>query len=614
MLEMKKWRLALLLAALAVGLALPASAASRQEMVVTATLTQEELDQVPFTTFVVTDLDIKEKAQWSLVDALRDLPGLYVRSNGPFGGVTSLSMRGTQPGQSLLMLDGVRVSDPIAPGGSMDIASLLTGGIGQIEVVQGPQSTLYGSEALAGVVNIITKRGQGAPRAWASSGYGSHNTWLGSAGGQGQVGRFNFMLAGAGINTDGISKVQVGSEDDPYRAYQFNARLGYDLNDHTELYFVGYYNYSKTDYDGFGASGLVDTNDNSKATAYTGILGLTNAPLPWWNHKLTVSYGSVDRDYQDGSTYTSYLTTAQWRHNLLYKDINTLTLGVSWQQEQGQYSEPGIFGYTLSKQTVDNLAFYLQDQVKLLQGLYLLGGLRHDHNDDFGGQVTWRVGASYLLAATGTIFKGSYGTGFKAPSLYERYSPYGSQDLEPEKSKGWDLGVVQSLWGKRVKLGLTYFNIKTENLISFDLNTWKYANLDQVRSQGLELFGQVQAAPWLGVDFSWTYTDAQDEATDKDLAYTPRQKGTLGLRLPLMKDRLLIRLWALYVGTRYTNAANAQEVDSYVTVNASASYRINQWLSVYGNVVNLFDENYVEIEGYNTLGLSGFVGLRIDLP
>ncbi|RJX33342.1 MAG: TonB-dependent receptor [Desulfarculus sp.] len=614
MFQIKTWGPALMLGALAWGLALPAQAASKQEMVVTATLTQEELDQVPSTTFVVTDLDIQEKAQWSFVDALRDLPGMYVRSNGPFGGVTSLSMRGTQPGQTLLMLDGVRLTDPIAPDGSLDIASLLTGGIGQIEVVQGPQSTLYGSEAMAGVVNIITKRGQGPPSAWASSGFGSYNTWLGAAGGQGQVGRFNFMLAGAGVTTDGISKVQVGSENDPYRAYQFNARLGYDLNDHTELYFIGYYNHAKTDYDGFGPKGLADTNDNSKTTSYTSILGLANAPLPWWNHKLTISYGSVDRDYQDGSTYTSHLTTAQWRHNLLYKDINILTLGVNWQQEQGEYSEPGVFGFTLNKKSVGNLGLYLQDQVKVLQGLYLLGGLRQDHNDDFGDQVTWRAGASYTLAASDTVLKGTYGTGFKAPSLYQRYSPYGSQGLEPEKSKGWDLGVVQNLWGKRVKLGLTYFNIQTHNLINFDLNTWKYANLDEVKSQGLEFFTQAQLASWLGVDFSWTYTDAQDQATDKDLAYVPRQKGTLGLRLPLFKDRLLLRVWALYVGPRYADAANTQEVDAYVTVNASASFRINKWLSVYGNLVNLFEEDYVEIQGYNTLGLSGFLGVRLDLP
>jgi vitamin B12 transporter len=273
-----------------------------------------------------------------------------------------------------------------------------------------------------------------------------------------------------------------------------------------------------------------------------------------------------------------------------------------------------VFGYTLNRQSVDNLAFYLQDQVKVLQGLYLLGGVRHDHNDDFGGQATWRVGASYTLAASDTVFKGTYGTGFKAPSLYQRYSPYGSQDLKPEKSKGWDLGVVQNLWGKRLKLGLTYFNIQTDNLINFDLNTWKYANVDQVQSQGVEFFAQAQVTSWLGVDFSWTYTDVQDQATDKDLAYTPRQKGTLGLRLPLFKDRLLIRMWALYVGPRYADAANTQEVDSYLTVNASANYSINQWLSIYGNLVNLFDEDYVEIQGYSTLGLSGFVGLRVDLP
>ncbi len=603
-------------------LALPAGAAETQteqaskskavhqgEMVVTATLTEEEINQVPSTTFVVTDLEIQEKAQWSLIDALRDVPGVYIRSQGPFGSTTDLTMRGAQDGQTQIMLDGVRLADPISANGAMDLANLLTGGISQVEVVQGPQSTLYGSDAMAGVVNIITKRGQGKPTGWASAGFGSYNTWQGNAGTQGQADRFNFMLSGAGISTDGVSKVTIGSEKDPYSAYQFNGRLGFDVNPNTEVYFIGYYNKSDMDYDGWVNGRYDDTADNVKTESYTSILGLTNAPVSWWNHKLTVSYGSVDHDYNDGYTFKSHLTTAQWRHNLLYKDINTTTVGVNWQQEQGEYSSTYD---SLADKSVDTLSFYLQDQLKVLEGLYLLGGVRNDHHDDFGGQMTWRVGASYTVAATSTTFKGTYGTGFKAPSLYQLYSPYGSQDLEPEKSKGWDLGVVQQLWNKRIKLGLTYFNIKTENLINFDLNTWTYENLDKVKSQGLEFYAQAHLLSWLGVDFSWTYTDAQDESTDKDLAYNPRDKGTLGVRLPLMGDRLNIRVWALYVGDRYTDAANSAEVDSYVTVNATATYKLTKWLSVYGNLINLFDEKYVEYENYNTLGLSGFVGLRAD--
>ncbi len=584
-------------------------AVKQGEMVVTATETEENIDQVPSTTFVVTDQDIKEKVQWSLQDALRDVPGVYIRSNGPFGGSTSITMRGTQSGQTMLMLDGVRMSDPISTNGAMDIANLLTGGIGQVEVVQGPQSTLYGSDAMAGVINIRTRRGQGKPTGWASVGFGSHNTWQGVAGAQGQLDRFNFMITGTGVSTDGISKVKIGTEDDAYSSYQFNGRVGFNINDNTEIYAIGYYNKADMDYDGYVNGKYDDTEDNVKNTSYTGILGLTNAPFDWWNHKLTFSYGSVHRDYNDGSDYKSYLTTAHWQHNLLYKDINTVTLGAQWQQEQGDYTTTWD---SVSKQTVDTLSFYLQDQLKILEGLYLVGGLRNDNNEDFDDELTWRVGASYTIKATDTIFKGTYGTGFKAPSLYQRYSPYGSTDLSPEKSKGWDLGVVQNLWKKRIKLGLTYFNIQTDDLITFDMNTWKYNNLDEVKSQGVEFFAQAQLLPWLGVDCSWTYTDAQDESTDKDLAYNPRDKGTLGVRLSPWSDRLNIRIWALYVGDRYTDAANTSEVDSYVTVNASATFKVNNWFSVYGNVINLFDEDYVEIQDYNTLGLSGFIGLRAD--
>ncbi len=622
-----KWCLALLVCVLALGLACPVLAASpeqktgsgakqqkvdsKSEMVVTATKTEEDVYQVPSTTFVVTDQEIKEKVQWSLDEALRDVPGLFFRSNGPFGGVTSFSMRGSGSDQVRVMLDGVRIADPIASGGSLNLATLQTGGIGQIEVVQGPQSPLYGSDAMAGAINIITRRGQGKPTAWAAGSYGSHSTFRGDLGAQGQVDRFNFMISGTGIDTDGISKAKAGSEDDGFYGYQFNGRFGYDINDNTEVYFIGYYNKSKTYYDGFSGGMLADTDDWQKTDSYTGILGLTNAPLAWWNHKLTLSYGGSERDYKDSSSFDSNLTTAEWQHNLLYKDINTLTLGIDWEREEGKTSGP--FN-NLPEQTASILGLYAQDQLKVLDGLYLLGGIRNDHHDEYGNQFTWRAGASYTYEPSGTIFKGTYGTGFKSPTLYQLYSIYGNKDLEPQKSKGWDLGVVQKLWSERVVTGLTYFNLKTDNLILWDFSTWKFANISEAKSSGVEFYVKAEITKWLQADFSWTYTDTENGSTGKDLRYVPRDKGTLGVRMPFMDNRLNVRLWALYVGDRYADDANTQEVDSYITVNGSATFRVNKWLSIFGNVINLFDEDYVEIVGYNTLGLSGFLGVRIDLP
>ena len=620
----KSWAGILLVIFVSLVLACPALAASdkptqkqinqetqRREMVVSATKTEENIYQVPSTTFVVTDQEIKEKALWTVDQALRDTPGIYFRSNGPFGGVTSFTMRGSGSDQTRIMLDGVRIADPISSGGQLNLATLQTGGIGQIEMVQGPQSPLYGSDAMAGAINIITRRGQGKPSAWASAGYGSHNTFRGDIGAQGQYDRFNFMISGTGIDTDGISKAKEGNEDDAFYGYQFNGRFGFDINDNTEVYFIGYYNKSKTHYDGFSGGKQIDTDDWQKTKTYTTILGLTNAPVSWWNHKLTLSYGASDRDYKDKSSFDSNLTTAEWQHNLLYKDINTLTLGVDWEQEKGKYSSTWD-SLDDKKSTIWGL--YAQDQLKVLEGLYLLGGIRNDNHDEYGNKFTWRAGASYTVKATDTIVKGTYGTGFKSPTLYQLYSPYGNKDLDPQKSKGWDLGVVQKLWSERIVAGLTYFNLKTDNLILRDFANWKFANIGSAKSSGLEFFVKAALTDWMEADFSWTYTDSENEDTGKELRYTPRDKGTLGLRFPLMNNRLNFQIWGLYVGDRYTDDANTNQVDSYITVNASATYRFNKWFSVYGNVINLFDEDYVEIEGYNTLGLSGFFGVRIDLP
>lgn len=613
---MKKLNLFAGLAALSVSLILgsagvvqAAQALKQPEMVVSATKTEETLDQVSSTVFVVTDQEMEEKGAWSLPDALRDVPGLYVRSNGAFAGPTMVTMRGGHSSQVRVMMDGVRLADPISTSGGFNLSLMDVGAVDQLEVVQGPQSTLYGSDAMAGIINLITKRGRGKPSFWATGEGGSYSTMRGQLGTQGEVDGFNFFASASGITTDGISSAKDQPEKDSYNNHQFNARVGYEFKPGTELYGIGYYHKADVDYDSFW-SGPADSDDNVKNTSWSGILGFRQEVSNWWDHKLTLSNGKTKREYSDESEYNSELTTAEWQHNLHYKELATLTLGLDWEQEKGDYVSP-LYSDALGTQKSELWGGYLQAQISPIKGLNLLAGARNDHHDSYGDEATWRAGASYYFGKTGTKLRSTYGTGFKSPTLYQLYSKFGDKDLSPEKSKGWDAGIDQEFFKGRLKLSLTYFSLKTDDLILWDFGTYKYKNVDQAKSSGLEFSFKAMLTKWLGLDGSYTYTDSENDSTGKELVYVPRNKATLGFRLQPIKG-LVARVYGLYVGKRYDDDDNLEEVDAYFTVNLAASYEINKYLKLTGRVVNLFDEDYEEIKDFGTMGLSAFVGLKLS--
>ncbi|MGD8561825.1 MAG: TonB-dependent receptor [Desulfarculaceae bacterium] len=604
--------LAAILALLSAPAAQPATAAEalkQPEMVVTATKTEEKLDQLHSTVYLITDQDMDEKGILNLPDAIREVPGLYVRGNSLFGGPTSVTIRGAEAGQVRLMLDGVRLADPIAPSGEFNLSLLNVDAVDQIEVVQGPQSTLYGSDAMGGVINIISKRGQGKPTAWALGEGGSFNTWRGQVGSQGQVDKFNFFVNGSGLTSEGFSNAKDQPEKDYYSNLQLNTRIGYEFSPSTEIYAIGYFHRAHVDYDSFYGE-PADSDDAVKKTAWTGILGFRQGVFDWWDHKLTLSTGESKRDYSDGSEFNSQLHTVEWQHNLHYQDISTLTVGVDWEEEKGDFNSP-LYDDRLDSRSAAVLGLYLQEQLKLWKSLFLTGGIRSDNHQEFGQETTWKVGAAYRFAKTDTKLRANYGTGFKAPTIYQLYSQYGDINLDPEKSKGWDVGVDQGFWGGRLKLGLTYFQLETDELIVWDSDTWKYKNIDEAESSGVEFMLQAKLTDWLSLDGSFTHTDSEDKTTGKEIKYIPREKVTLGLRFKPLEG-LVARIYGIYIGKRYADDDNTEQMDGYTVVNLAASYEVNKHLKVFARVLNLFDEDYEEIKDYQTMGLSAFGGIRVS--
>lgn len=611
---MKKLFLEIMPAALVLSLLAAAPAWAIQEvkapeMVVSSTKTKASMDQVPSTVFLVGQQEIDEKGIWSLPDALRSVPGVWVRGNGVFGGPTSITMRGSQTGQVRLMLDGVRLADPIDSSAAFNLSLFDVGAVDQIEVVQGPQSVLFGSDAVGGVINLLTRRGQGKPSFWLKTEGGSQSTFRGQVGGQGEVEKFNFSFSGSGMSTQGISSAKDQPESDSYNNTQFNTRLGFKITPDAELYAIGYFHKAKTNYDSFW-SAPADSPDWVKSTVWTGILGLKQKFNSWWDHKLTLASSRSKREYYDESQYDSRLTSAEWQHNLTYGNLGVLTLGVDWEEEEGDYDSP-LYSDSLDTQRSHDLGLYLQALATPVKGLFLTAGLRNDNYKEFGDQLSYRLAAAYSFARTGTKLRATYGTGFKAPTLYQLYSQFGSTELEPEKSEGWDIGVDQKLMDGKVKLSLTYFQNQTEDLIVYDFLTSRYANVGEAESSGLEFAVKVRFNRWLSMDGSYTYTQSEDKDTGLDLRYVPQDKFSLGFRVAPLPG-LVARIYGIYVGKRYADAANTQEVDAYTLVNCALSYEVNRYLTITGRVVNLFDEDYEDVLNYGTLGLSGYLGVSIS--
>lgn len=607
------------------------------EVVVTASRMETPAQQVASSITVITGQEIREKQKTTVLEVLRSVPGLdVVRTGGP-GKETAVFLRGAKSEQTLVLIDGVEMNDPTSPGRAYDFAHLTTDNIERIEVLRGPQSTLYGSDAMGGVINIITKKGKEKMAAFASGEYGSFETFIGKAGVSGGNRWVNYSLGLSYSDTEGISSANEkdgNTEKDGYRNKSISARVGFTPTEFFDLDFIFRYTDAKADIDNFGGVGGDDPNNT---TTTKQLFFRTQAGLSlfndFWLQKLGLSLsdhkrrgnndpdpahpGELSRDSYDGR-----VLKLDWQHDLHLHKTNTLTLGVETEEERAEssyYSESffGPFTSTFDEKTARTNGYYLQDQIKLWDSWFTTLGIRLDDHSKFGNETTYRITSAYLIRRTGTKIKGSYGTGFKAPSLYQLYAPvYGDENLKPEKSTGWDAGVEQSLWKERLVLGVTYFGNRFKDLIDFDSGTSKFINISKAETQGVEAFVSVRPVADLTLRASYTYTDTEDKSTGKPLLRRAKNKAGFDVGYRFL-EKGNVNLGLVYVGERddldfSTFPATRVELGDYLLVNLAASYDITKNFHVYGRIENLLDESYEEVKGYGTPGISVFAGLKLS--
>ncbi|MDY0300252.1 MAG: TonB-dependent receptor [Trichlorobacter sp.] len=607
-----------------------------EQVVVTANRMETQLKEVGSSITVITAEEIEARQQPLLLDVLRSVPSVDVVRTGTMGGTTSISIRGAGSNKTLVLLDGIELGDPSSTGGEYDFANLTTDNIERIEILRGPQSTLYGSRAMGGVINIITKRGQGKPTGYLSLLGGSFYTASEKAGIMGGSDKYNYSLGVSRFDTSGYSSANSkygNSEKDGYQNTSINTRLGITPMDNLSVDFIINYLRSRAELDGGGGPGYDDPNSIQKTEQ---VSFRTQADLDLfdklWEQRLGVSFNDLTRDLKNDPDpahpsdlsrghFHGQSVMVDWQHTLNLHKTNTLTLGVERKEENAKsdYYSESVWG-PLSSPWKEHFAhttgFYLQDQVKLWDSWFTTLGVRLDDHSKFDSKTTYRFTSAYVVKQTGTTFKGSYGTAFKAPSLYQLYAPtYGNTKLKPETSNGWDLGIEQSLLKDRLTFGATYFHNDFENLIIWD-NT--YSNLNKARTQGVELMANARPFDDLTLTAGYTYTKVEDRTTGQAPVRIPKNKISFDANYRFLKNANA-NLGVVYVSSRNDNfydavtfAKTPVKVKNYVLVNLAAAYDITKNIQIFGRVDNLFDRDYEEVYGYGTAGISGYGGIKLS--
>ncbi|HEU4960973.1 MAG TPA: TonB-dependent receptor [Sphingomonas sp.] len=620
----------LLLSAAALTAA-PAFAQSADDIVVTATGVAQPADQAGQAVTIVTRADLDTRQTVSLADYLATTPGVSVARSGPIGSQTSLRIRGAEAEQTLVLIDGIRVNDPASPGGAFDFGNLLAGSIARVEVLRGADSVPWGSQAIGGVVNIVTRQPTEGLQGRANAEYGYAGTVNANAALSGKAGPVSAALTGGVFRSDGISAAADGSERDGYRQLAGTGSIGVALAPGIGIDLKGYYAHSKLDLDGYPPPDFVfaDDAEYSKVQELYGYAGLhANLANGRADNRIAFTIGDTNRDNYDPTVgdapiYFYRGRSERYEYQGDFRPLDQVRIVAGAEHEDSRYFD-GV-----RRASTGVTSEYGELIVTPIQPLTLTGGVRHDDHDAYGSHMTYGADAALALA-TGTTLRASYGEGFKAPTLYELYSDYGTASLRPETARSYDFGVEQSLLDGRARASVTYFHRDTRNQIDFrscapdevadagsicfDRPFGTYANIDRARARGVEFALALRPIDALSLSASYTYTHAENRTPGvgfgQDLARRPRDTVSVSAdyRLPV---GLSLGGTILMVGDSFDYAALDPRLDGYVIASLRAELPITRSVSLYGRVENLFDEHYQTVAGYGSYGRAAYGGIRL---
>ncbi|MFP4683270.1 MAG: TonB-dependent receptor domain-containing protein [Ectothiorhodospira sp.] len=596
----------------AVLLAIPSLASAQEQraqldpILVTPTRTAETVDETLASVTVIDREEIERLQPKSFTDLLRGRAGLATSQNGPFGKTASLHTRGTDSGHTLLLVDGVRMGS--ATLGSPSWQFLPISEIERVEVVRGPRTSLYGSDAIGGVVQVFTREGDGPPRARAHLGTGSFGTREFGAGVSGAQGETRYSLSGSHFQTDGID-IQEDTGDrgeDGYDNSSFSGRVSHRLAGGAELFGSFLYSTGETEIDE-GTGEFRDWTDYGHHAVRAGIRGPVT---DHWRSRLSLAHSRDEAEtYYDGA-FDSLIDTRRdlvaWQNDVLLGN-HLLTLGADYREDRVESSND----YAQTRR--DNWGLFAQVQSEL--GAHDLSvSLRQDDNEAFGNETTGQVAWGLEMTEAWRLRAG-YGTAFKAPTFNDLYWPgSGNPDLKPERSRTAELGLRFS--GEGVRSDMTVFRTDLEDMIDWAPPPgggpwWIPQNVTEVRIRGIEWETGIHRGDWSAV-LAFTHLDHENRETGQALARRPDDS----LRLDL--DRTLGR-WSLggtvlAQGRRYNDEAESDRIPGHALLNLRAGYAFSSQWALRATLDNALDHDYVKTRGssgdYNEPGRAVFLSLH----
>jgi vitamin B12 transporter len=581
----------------------------KEELTVMATRTELALRAVGPSVTVIDREEIESRHLPTALELLRTLPGLEVAQTGGPGRVASVFIRGGGSAHTLVLVDGVRVNSN--SGGGFDFSLLGVEDLERIEVLKGPQSTLYGSEAMAGVVSVTTRAGSGAPRPWleAEGGQSEHRRAVAGVGGQ--AGRADFSASLGGLWAGGLSVASPRNgnvEEDESSSATATGRLGLRFSDDGRVDLATRYVSAETALDGFtfGTGPTDDPNYTQQSRLLTTRLSVAKSVTPRFKQTLAVGLTDDTLEGDDPDTpFNNYdiderslQLTAQSDVSLGGHDL--LTVGL--QHEDREAVNRDNFDQDVSLRSI-----FVQEQWSWRERLHLTGNVRYDDHSQFGGETTYRGTASYE-PASGTRLRATYGTGFRAPALDELYFPhFGNPALRPETSRGFEVGVEQRLVREQLLLAGAYFSTDYRDLIGFDVTTFTANNVARARARGVEVSAAYRSGR-TRFQVSHTYTDGENQVTGEALARRPRHRSTLQASFAA-GAHFSGTLSAMMVRDRIDSDGTA--LDDYTRVDLALDRSFGGTVKLYFRVLNLFDADYEEVAGYSSPGRVAVLGTRL---
>jgi vitamin B12 transporter len=625
-----------------------------REVVVTATKTPVPVTHVTSAVEVITGEDLQRRRVKTVADGLRLAQGLTVFSSGGPGTSTTVRIRGGNSDQVLVLIDGAIMNS--ATLGDFDFANLTTDNIERIEVLRGAQSMLWGADAMGGVINITTKKGTGVPSVSAFAEYGSFSSIREGGQVSGQKGPIDFSAAISRWDYTGFSAVNYrrgASERDAFHNWQASTRVGIKLPYEGRLDLNFRFLQGKSGFDGGFGPGFDVLGAYSNSQQYVYSASYQQPITDWWNQVLTVSRqneilhsfpGTTQRDLATGvvsspfdpvfnpdSKFNTVSNRIEWQNNFQIGKPLLLTAGYQYREQQGENLNLSTGGTTVSNHIISSHAGFVQAQLNMWDRVFATAGVRQDEYNVFSSATTYRTTAGYLHQETGTKVRGSYATGFRAPTINQLFFPdFGTTNLKPEKSQSMDVGVDQYLLNNRLTISGGFFWNRFRDMIvaqqsaalcgtQFGFANFCAQNVGLVNTKGWEAsvkYAVVRDVPLI------KSLDVQAQYTNTLTRNLEQQPGNRAPRIPVDQwsliisyqpiDPLRINLEGRYVGSRFNDVNNLQPMRAFDVWNLSATYDVTNRVQTYLRADNIFNEKYEEIQLFGTPVRSIFVGLKMN--